>query len=398
MIYLTIACFALLFYSYVGFPVLVSFLATIRPRKWMVDETYRPTVSIILPAFNEERVIRRCLQSLIGLNYPPEKIEILCGSDGSTDRTNDILKEMSHEYPFIRTFFFPVQRGKMLTLNDLVAHARHEILLFIDADVTLNPHAILNHVRHYADPSVGGVAGSLQIAGDRNSGAFKSESTFLLIESNLRKKEAEIYSTVGLYGGNYSVRRTLWKPLPSARVSDDFFAVLTIIGSGLRLLYEEGAVSTELYGRSYVDEFSRKRRWVPECLAALRIVPGLLLHSPAAWMLWPHKILRWSTGFLMLGLIAGTIVSYWNGQSWLFPFLVAEAAGAGLVLLGAITSRSRYPLPVATGMFWFIFMNLAFSVGIIEFIFARQRPRWVQTTRVAQPSSIAATPPEAIHS
>jgi poly-beta-1,6-N-acetyl-D-glucosamine synthase len=397
MIYLAIACFALLFYSYVGFPLLVSFFATIRPRKWIIDETYRPTVSIILPSFNEERVIRSCLESLAGLNYQRDKLEILCGSDGSTDRTNDILREMSDIYPFIRAFFFPVQRGKMLTLNDLVAHARHEILLFVDADVTLNPNAILNHVRHYADPTVGGVAGCLHIAGDKNNGAFKSESTFLSIESNLRKREAEIFSTVGLYGGNYSIRRNLWKPLPSARVSDDFYAVLTILNSGTRLLYEDGAVSTELYGRGYADEFSRKRRWVPQCLSALRLIPGLLIRGPAAWMLWPHKILRWSTGLLIVGLICSTVITYLNGQNWLFPFLIAEAAGIALVMLGAVTAKARYPLPIAGGLFWFIFMNLAFTVGIIEFIFVRQKPTWNQTTRISQPSSATTTYSEASH-
>jgi poly-beta-1,6-N-acetyl-D-glucosamine synthase len=398
MIFLSILCFALLIYSYVGFPVLVSILATIRPKKWIIDENYRPTVSIILPCFNEEGVIRSCLESLIGLNYPPEKIEILCGSDGSTDRTNDILREMAATHSFIQTFFFPVQRGKMLTLNDLVAQARHDILLFVDADVTLNPHAILSQVRHYADPTVGGVAGCLRIAGDKNNGAFKSESTFLLMESNLRRREAEIYSTVGLYGGNYSIRRALWKPLPSARVSDDFFAVLTIIGGGMRLLYEEGAIATELYGRSYADEFRRKRRWVPECLAAFRIVPRMLFQSPAAWMLWPHKLLRWSTGFLVLGLMIGTISGYISGDQWLLPFLIVEFTGIGLILLGALMARARQSLPIAGGMFWFFLMNLAFTIGILEYLFVKQKPAWKKTPRMSVSPSTVTRHSEASHS
>ena len=166
----------------------------------------------------------------------------------------------------------------------------------------------------------------------------------------------------------------------------------------MRLLYEDDAISTELYGRSYTDEFSRKRRWVPECLAALRIVPSLLIRGPAAWMLWPHKILRWSTGFLIMGVVLGTIISYLNGGNWLFPFLMAELAGTIIVLLGAITAKARYPLPIAGGMFWFIFMNLAFTIGIIEYVFARQRRTWKQTPRLSVTNSTAATHSEASHS
>jgi biofilm PGA synthesis N-glycosyltransferase PgaC len=392
MIYLAIACFALLFYSYVGYPVLVSLLATTRPKRWKIDETYRPTVSIILPAHNEERVIRRCLESLVQLEYPQDKLEILVGSDGSTDRTNDILREIGAQYPFVKPFLYTKNRGKMMTVNELVSHARNEILMFVDADVTLNPHAILSQVRHYADASVGGVAGCLRISGDQSNGAFKSESTFLSFESNLRRNEAAIFSTVGLYGGNYSVRRELWKPIPGARVSDDFFAVLTINTSGHRLLYEENAVSTELYGRNYSEEFSRKRRWVPECLSALRIVPSSLFKGRQATMVWPHKILRWATGFLMLGMLIGSIGAYAQGYAWLSPVLMFEFAFAALVVIGSLASALRIRLPIAASAFWFVYMNIAFGLGILAFLFKRKDQKWKQTTRISDVPAHAVTP------
>lgn len=386
MIYLALACFALLFYSYVGYPVLVSLLATTRPKRWTIDETYRPTVSIILPAHNEERVIRRCLESLVQLEYPHDRLEILCGSDGSTDRTNDILREIAEQYSFVRPFLFTKNRGKMLTVNELVSHARNEILVFVDADVTLNPRAILSQVRHYADPSVGGVAGCLRISGDQSNGAFKSESTFLSFESNLRRNEAAIFSTVGLYGGNYSVRRELWRPIPGARVSDDFFAVLTINSSGHRLLYEENAVSTELYGRSYRDEFSRKRRWVPECLSALRVIPSSLFRGRLAAMVWPHKILRWATGFLLLAMFASSLIASTHDAPWLSPFVACEFAAVALVAIGALASALGIRLPIACAAFWFVYMNIAFGLGILTYLLNRQKSGWKQTPRVGDMS------------
>ena len=385
MIYLVLVCIALLLYSYVGFPLLVSLLATLRPRSWKIDETYRPSVSIILPAFNEELVLRRCLTSLINLNYPMDRIEILCGSDGSTDRTNTILNGFAETHPAIRPYFFSKQRGKMLTLNELAAHAQNEILLFVDADVTLNPNALLSHVRHYADSRTGGVAGRLAIASDRNDGVYKSESTFLTIENNLRRNEAQIASTVGLYGGNYSIRRTLWKPLPNDRVYDDFFAVLSIVNSGKRLLYEEEAISTELYGRNYGDEFKRKTRNASRCLYTLTFFSHLLFRGPAAWLLWPHKILRWTTGFLIMGVGAASLAMYLAGDRWGFPLLVAELILGAMVSAGALGKGRQRSIPIISEMYWFFNMNMAFMIGCFEFLFAKQVPIWSQTTRVADP-------------
>src|SRR5581483_9772493 len=381
-------CALLLLYSYVGFPLLVALRARLRPRKWHIDETYRPTVSIILTAFNEELVLRRCIESLVHLNYPREKLEILCGSDGSTDMTNSILRELSERHSFLRPFYFFPQRGKMLTLNDLVTHAKNEILLFVDADVTLNPNAILSHVRHYIDATVGGVAGRLTIASDRTDGVYRSESTFLSFESNLRRNEAEIGSTVGLYGGNYSMRRALWKPLPNDRVYDDFFSVLTIIESGHRLLYEEGAISTEQYARNYREEGARKKRNASRCLYTLRILPQPLFHGSAAWMLWPHKILRWLTGFLALGVVIGTQFDFYGHLAWAWSLLILEGLATVLVFMGWLFRNARQPIPFASSLYWFFSMNVAFMRGVFEFMLSRQEPIWPQTTRSAAPASI----------
>ena len=397
MIYLAAACLLLLLYSYVGFPLLVSLIATLRPKRWKIDETYRPSVSIILPAFNEELALRRCLSSLLNLNYPMDKVEILCGSDGSTDRTNAIFHEFAEQHACVIPFFFSRQRGKMLTLNDLVEHAKHDILLFVDADVTLNPNALLSHVRHYADSRVGGVAGRLAIASDRSDGVYKSESTFLTIENNLRRSEAQVASTVGLYGGNYSIRRTLWAQLPNDRVYDDFFAVLTIVTSGKRLLYEEEAVSTELYGRSYIDEFRRKTRNASRCLYTLTFFPHLLFKGPAAWLLWPHKIFRWVTGFLIIGVMVGSLFAYLGGSRWVFPALILESILLIMVALGALWKGRQRSIPVISEMYWFFNMNVAFMIGCFEFLFAKQVPIWSQTTRVADPIHATIVEQEVIH-
>src|SRR3954465_14264885 len=119
MIYVAIICLILLLYSYVGFPLLVFVLAKLWPRRTKTDLNIRPTVSIILPSYNEELVLRRCLNSLIALNYPADKLEILCGSDGSSDATNNILREFEKKDSHVRPYYYDAQRGKIAVLNDL---------------------------------------------------------------------------------------------------------------------------------------------------------------------------------------------------------------------------------------------------------------------------------------
>jgi poly-beta-1,6-N-acetyl-D-glucosamine synthase len=394
MIFLAFACLALFLYAYVGFPLMVSIVARFRPKEWHIDETYRPTVSIILPAFNEELVLVRCLKSLVNLNYPMENIELLCGSDGSTDATNRILSEFAERYPVVRPFLFSNQRGKMLVLNDLVAQAQNEILLFVDADITLTPNSLLSFTKHFADASIGAVAGRYVLLSPRRDGLFKSESAFLSFESNLRRNEALVHSTVGLNGANYAMRRDLWTPITNQQVHDDLFGVLQVIERGKRVLYEESAVAIENYGRTYRDEFLRKSRGSARGFQTLAAFPKLLFSGPVAWMIWPHKILRFLTGYLAIALLCSTLLLYLQGTEGLQSIIVAECLLLLTICMGWLLRMSRKSLPVVSEIYWFFEMNLAFMWGCVQYVFRRNHPIWPQTSQVLSLSKVE----EAIHS
>jgi biofilm PGA synthesis N-glycosyltransferase PgaC len=382
MLFVALFCFAVLVYTYAVYPLIVSLLAKFAPRVWTIDNSFRPDVSIVLSAYNEEMVITQCLQSLLNLNYPTEKIEILFGSDGSIDSTNAIVESLSEKHRIIRPFFFPNQRGKMLVLNDLVAQAHHEILLFVDADITLSPNSLLDFVRHFADPSIGAVAGRYDLLSPRHDGLFKSESAFLLFESNLRKNEALLHSTVGLNGANYAMRRSLWAPISDRFVHDDLFGVLQVIAQGKRVLYEENAVATEHYGRSYRDEFLRKSRGSARGFQTLAAFPRLLFGGSAAWMIWPHKIVRFLTGYLAIALMISTSLLYFRGERWLAPAVVAESVIILTIGFGWLLRITRKSFPVVSEIYWFFEMNLAFMWGCVLFFFRRNRTTWPQTSQV----------------
>jgi biofilm PGA synthesis N-glycosyltransferase PgaC len=382
MIYVAICCLTLLLYSYVGFPLLTIILAKLIPRKSNLDADYQSSISIILPAHNEEVVLRRCLLSLIELDYPRDQVQILVGSDGSTDRTNSILSEIAQQYPIVKPFYFLQQRGKMAVLNDLVDAARNQVLLFVDADITLNKNAIRAHIRHYSDPEVGGVAGELRFAGAEAKGVFEAEASYWDFETRLRSSEGIIASTLGLYGGNYSMRRSCWRPIPP-KANDDFFAVLNLLDQHKRIVYEHDAYATELYGRTHSDEYSRKRRNAYFSLNAISYFPYLLVRPSSAWMLWPHKVLRWESGLLTILLFLSTLGGYINRETWAAPLIVLEILYVLLVVSGYISERLHKPLPIATQAFWLTNIQRAGIAGTIAFLFSSKDTPWYQTARVS---------------
>src|SRR5579872_1877036 len=119
-------------YCFTGYPLLIYVLAKLFPKPFLFDKLFRPKVSIILAAYNEELVLHRCIESLLRLDYQHEQMEILIGSDGSSDKTNEILSRYKENYDFIKPVYYTTRRGKMPVLNDLVALATGEILFFAD--------------------------------------------------------------------------------------------------------------------------------------------------------------------------------------------------------------------------------------------------------------------------
>jgi cellulose synthase/poly-beta-1,6-N-acetylglucosamine synthase-like glycosyltransferase len=342
--------------------------------------------------YNEEVALEHCLKALLSLDYPSECMEILVGSDGSSDHTNSILLGWSERHPQIRPYVFCERRGKIPVVNDLVAAATGEILFFTDADVTLAASSIRKHVRNYADPTVGGVAGNLVLADaerihtERVRGPLGSEQYYMSIENKLRQYEAELHSTVGIFGGHYSIRRELWNALPNAPICDELFIALTIVQSGKRMIFESEAIAQEYFGRSMADEFKRKTRFASRGMSTL-LYFRTLMNPTRGWlaiMLWSHKALRWLTPFCLLGLIVGTVLEAHSGgtASWFQALLIVELAAAILVIAGAGLSRLDRSIPVLPHAYWFVTMNAAFALGAFRFLFKREQKFWSQTKRV----------------
>jgi cellulose synthase/poly-beta-1,6-N-acetylglucosamine synthase-like glycosyltransferase len=198
----------------------------------------------------------------------------------------------------------------------------------------------------------------------------------------LRKNEARIHSTVGLSGGNYSIRKELWKKMPSDFVHDDLYSVFSLLESGKRLLFEPGAISSEDFTRSAKQEFSRKARFASRGYATLHYFPELLTLQAGfvSAMIWSHKILRWISPFLFLLIFCSTILGIGGEHNSFFTILfVGEVSFLSIALVGWILDSFGISIPIIRHIFWFTAMNLAFMVGTIRFLLKRDERHWTTT-------------------
>jgi cellulose synthase/poly-beta-1,6-N-acetylglucosamine synthase-like glycosyltransferase len=399
IITLLIVLVGLVVYCYLGYPLMMSLLARLRANPWKRDENFQPTVSVILAVYNEEAVIEECLASLRSQVYPHDKVEILVGSDGSSDSTEQILRAIALEDPRVRPYLFTDRRGKIPVVNDLVKSATGEILVFADADITLLPDSIKCHTRHYADQNVGCVAGQLTYRGDSGDLVLTSENDYMSFENKLRRNEALIHSTVGIFGGNYSLRRSEFRTIPDAPICDELFSAMQVIEKGMRTVFDPEAVSPEAFVRTIKDEFKRKSRYAARGFTTMTFFPSLVspLSGLPSLMLWSHKMLRYLAPFCLIMIaIVSIAAQIAANELYLTSMNILMAAGLCILIVGATLDKLKLSIPGVSHLYWLSAMNLAFCVGTLKFLFGRERKFWTQPTRTESQSISTLAEKEAV--
>ena len=354
----------LIAYVYVGYPALLAMWARLvgRPRRHEHMPAELPAVSIVIAARNEGHRLRARLDNLLSLEYPPDRLQIIVVSDGSTDGTAGVLAE--YESSVERVLLPP--SGKAEALNAGVARARHDILIFADARQTFAPDALRALVAPLADPSVGGVTGELvlgcETSGGRRKAADRREESrrheergtsrrtrgerrghlastiadgvglYWRYEKTLRRLETTIGSTLGATGAIYALRRSLWRPLPPDTLLDDVLAPMRAVLAGRRIVFEERATAYDYTPADSSVEARRKIRTLAGNVQILWLEPRLLL--PVVNPVWiqfvSHKLGRLVVPYALITLLAANIAL--AGRHPFFAFTLA--AQCLLYLLG----------------------------------------------------------------
>ncbi|MCP3101705.1 glycosyltransferase family 2 protein [Myxococcus sp. K15C18031901] len=337
----------------------------------------RPSVSLVVAAYNEASCIEQKLENSLALAYPADRFEVVIGSDGSSDGTDEKVREC----PDARVRLSPAPRaGKTTVLNRCIPTAKGDIVVLSDANTMIEPDAVEKLVRHFDDPEVGAVCGKLRLYNPTKQDY--EESAYWSYESLIKLYEGRRGAVVGANGGLYAIRRTLFTQLPPSTIVDDFVIPLRILEKGYKVAYEEEAVAHEETTEDYDKEFGRRARIAAGNFQSLRMVPGLLLPTAGfpAFAFWSHKLLRWCAPALMgIALVANLFLL----DSLFYRFtLLGQALFYALAYLGKLGALKRGTAKrVASVAYYFVTMNLAIVVGFWRFLRNSQRAAWDRTAR-----------------
>src|ERR1017187_253265 len=205
-IFLNLLCLLLLIHSYMFYPLSIYVLKNLLKKNVKDKVHFEPRISILIAVYNEESVIEKTLRNFLKSDYDPHKIEFIIGSDNSTDRTNEIITNLTTIIPNLQFFPFNIRRGKSQILNDLVKYATGEILVFSDANTIYQSDALKNLANHFTDQNIGGVSGRLLLLDHKKAAETgNQESKYWEFENWVKENEGSMGCLIGANGGIYSI-------------------------------------------------------------------------------------------------------------------------------------------------------------------------------------------------
>lgn len=368
------ASIGLLGYVYVGYPVLVYLASVIFPRA-VKKADIEPTVTVLITAYNEQDAIREKLENTLAIEYPKNKIEILVASDGSTDRTEQIVEEFADRgVKLIRTHG---RVGKTATQNAAVESATGEIILFSDATTAYRPDVFRKLLPSFADETVGCVAGRLVYVDDESTNVGKGAQSYWGYETFIKIAESQACSLIGASGCLYAVRRSAYEPLYPEACSD-FLICTSIYRKGLRSVFAPEAVCTEETNRDASHELKMRVRVISQTFTDLwrnRDMMNPFKSGFFAVELFSHKVLRYAVPLILFVAFIASIALAAQSLIYLLIFAV-QLAFYLLAGLGWLIERSGRSASILAMPLYFVLANLASVVAFYKFLRGETYARW----------------------
>jgi glycosyltransferase involved in cell wall biosynthesis len=347
-------------WTHVGYPLAVGALARVRPRRVARDETYEPSVSVIVAAHDEEDVIERRLENLLALDYPADKLEVVVASDASADRTDELVDAIAASDPRVRLLAC-ARGGKVAAQHRAVRETASDVVAFSDANSAWAPDVLRLLVAALADPEVGYVCGRLEL---RDAAGANKEGLYWRYELWLREQESAVHSITGGNGAVYALRRENYVE-DDPRYGHDLGFPYLMVQRGKRAVYEPAAVAVESASNEPEDEYERKVRMVAQSWG--HVLTGRMLRRTSPLYLAElvsHRLLRYGSGVLHIALFASNAALVPRG-GWIYRLAFAGQLGAlGLVYAG----KHRAKVPGAGLAYYYFLVTKATVDGLVRYV------------------------------
>ena len=355
----------LVIYPYLIYPLLILVMGWLRPRP-VKAKVATPSVTLLIPAYNEARCIGATVQNKLDQSYPSEKLQIIVVSDGSDDDTDNIVRQFhSRGVQLLRR---EGREGKAAALNEAVRHANGEIVIFSDANSLFSLSTVQRIVGNFSDPEVGYVTGSLSFTTDSQSLSGSGSGAYMRYENMLRMVETKAGSVIGVNGGVDAIRRELYVDIPHQLITD-FVLPLTVIARGHRVVFDPHATSQEEANSETQSEFRMRVR------VALRALQGLVymkrLLNPLAYpytsfCLLSHKVLRYvAFVFLIVALLCNLTLA--TASSFYQILLFLHLGGYLLALMGLSRQLPNWLRKITIVPSYLVMSYAAFAMATFKF-------------------------------
>jgi cellulose synthase/poly-beta-1,6-N-acetylglucosamine synthase-like glycosyltransferase len=377
-------------YVYVGYPLLVYLVSRLRPLE-IKKSAFEPTVTVLITAYNEEQAIREKLENTLQIDYPKEKLEILVASDGSTDRTDEIVREFSDRHR-IKLFRQEGRMGKTYTQNKAVEQATGEIILFSDATTVYEKNVLKQMLPNFADQTIGCVAGRLIYVDESRSNIGKGAKSYWNYETFLKESESRACSLIGASGCLYAIRRAVYQPM-YAEACSDFLIATVVYRQGLRTVFEPAAFCTEETNQHSDKEMKMRVRVIGQTFTDLwrnRAMMNPFRSGFFSVQLISHKLLRYAVPlFLLFILISSAYLAVHS--AFYLAILLVQTAFYSSALIGLLLERSGKKVGVFAIPLYFVLTNVASLVGFYKFLSGEKYVRWEPIRDAKNADETAAT-------
>jgi len=371
----------LLVYSYAGYSILLRSFVALYKKKHTRSHTHLPKVSIVIPAHNEEKVIKQKIENCLSLDYPRHLLRIMVCSDCSTDRTAEIVREYTGG-GIVRLIEYTQRSGKTGVLNKSIPQAEGEIVVLTDANTMLEKNAVSSMVSMYTSERIGAVLGHIKVVLPEGNNFSQEETVYRDFESNLKYDEGLFGGAIGAYGGLYSIRKDLYVPLPkNAYSNDDLLTPMRILQKGYKVLFDKDAVAIEDSAANISQEFNRRIRIGAGNFQSFFLLLNMLnpFLGSRFFFYMSHKVLRWFSPFILLILYISNFLLINQYPYNLLSY--AQTAFYGMAFVGMIISTLSLYVPMLSSAFHFVLMNGALFCGFFRYIRGIKTAVWESTER-----------------
>ena len=363
---------------YLGYPSAAAALARIRPV--VARPTLPPPTLTVAIAVHDEaaHVAERIADALAQADAGAPLVEVLIGSDGSTDATEAIVSGLAARDPRVRLVALP-RRGQTATQGALFEAARGEAVVLTDAETRFAPGCLAALAEALRDPRVGCATGRLEWRDEAATATSAQEGLYWRYERRVREIESRAGLLTAVTGALLAVRASAYRPVPPTASMDHLLPLYVREAGGL-VLYVPGAVATDRPISGLREQFRNRTRTATRGIRAnlSMVLPLAPWRRPGpAVAIWSHKLLRWATPWFVLVVAVSGLVLGWRGSP---GYLVAPVAIGGMALVAAaahllIASGRRPPRPVAFARS-FAVVNLAFATGWVNVVRGREIEAW----------------------